>query len=288
MAGKSDEESNILNGSPDSIRSIVSLQQERYHHIQSLSLGLISAFLTLVTVAVTGYSILRGEIPRIPLEEATISEITGGTLTLPMWSTTLVLIANYLLSWALVAISITMAVTALSNLIDIVTKDPLYNTINSPETHIVGRNAEYTSVLNLSTTYTEHLQDQIQKNQIKLDHVNDLFVSSVIRIVVCLLILFTPFYIRTLASNIELLEIIVLNALFVVPAPTKWIMSYLWAPESKSREVSRPRLSQELASEDNKGRWDFPDVSIWEKLLLGLVFGLSISSVLIGLLGFLL
>jgi len=56
MARESKEELEIINSSPDSIRSIVSLQQQRYHHLQSLSLSLISAFLTVVAVAITGYS----------------------------------------------------------------------------------------------------------------------------------------------------------------------------------------------------------------------------------------
>jgi len=181
-----------------------------------------------------------------------------------------------------------MAVTAISNLIDIVTRDPLYNVINSPENYIITKKVEFGSMLNLSTTYTDYLRDSIQENQAKLDQINNLFVSSVIRIFACLLILLNPFFIHVFASNVGLIELITLNALFVVPAPTKWIVSYVWAPERKSGKKSRIGLFQELASENNKSRWNIPDLLIWEKLLFALASILSIISVLIGLLGFLL
>lgn len=276
-----DESTFIMECSHDDIRNIIEWQRERYHHVQSLSVGFITAFLAVITVIATGYSIFHGDIPSAPFENnRLINELANQMGYAPIFIQS-VLILNYLVSFVMGAIAILFGLIAISSLVDIVTRRDFLESLNSPSnTILIKQNSEVGSPV-IGKDFSSYLSRSVRENQIRLRHLNSKLIGSVLRMLLFLVFSGVAVYVYYLLTEASIHVLIFLNGTIVTPVPGNLLIQYIWAPPDSDNDVIQPTLFEEMSSDSESTRWDAPDLTLWEKVLMVVLTALSAFSVIL-------
>lgn len=285
MSEKESQSPQILQASEEEVRQIISWQQERYHHLQSMSISLIGAVSTIIAVVVTAYSIFEAQVPTFVLiPPSTVTEAAATDLGVSVTSVEVFLSLNWLIAIVIAFAAVSMLLTSILGLLDIVTQKAPHHVLMSPQSLVIPKSSNDRAERTIGTNVQTYLEQMLRQNQIHISEIHENFVGNVVRVIGSTIITFSALYILILGSDGEIVSLALLNSAFIIPKPTQWILRKVYEVETMWSSEQNQRRSQglieELAVGDTQERWDLPRIKFWERVLFFLATVLSALALL--------
>lgn len=285
MSDKIETDGNsVLIGTPESARSIVSWQHNRYHHLQSLAQGLLGSILTALAITATVLAALDYNLPDLPEGSSVYRK---AALEFPLDTTILaakaVVLSNYLISVILAILSGIVLLAALNRLYTVIAGHPLETGVSSRDYISIVSEGEYMNLINdtgikpLKSNYTQIIRD----NQRQIEITNRIFIQAAMRTLTSLLLIVMASYIYWKVTIPKLSPLILLNLPALLPAPiVSNPLRRVLKIESRNQNTAETGIFQELFLNDESSRWEQLEVNWVEILLLRSIQVLSILSLL--------
>lgn len=287
MSGNNEESGNqVLIGTRETGRAIISWQQERYHHVQSLARGLLGSILTSLAVSVTVLTAFDYRIPKIPAKLSIYNEVAQN-LMMPTSGLVLQLISflNILLFFTLIALSSVLFIAAVGRLYNIISSRPLSIGVSSSHYVSIVHRDTFDQIMNETglDPVSSKYKDLIRKNQSMVESLNSLFTQATMRILLVLLFLIGGIGLYYQLANSSFYTIFLINIGFITPSSvTTRISKELFDIQRDDIINKNTSLSKELLLEDDPvSRWGKIQTSKTEKILIATIQLVSFLSLLV-------
>lgn len=281
-----DDGNEVLVGTPDSARAIVSWQHNRYHHLQSLAQGLLGSILTalaITTTILTAFNYNFGGLPQnISVYQQAAQEFPIATTPVAAKA---VVSSNYLVFILLLLLSGSVLLTALDRLYTVIANPPLEMGITSRNyvSIVSGDNYEKlsngTGIKSLKSNYTKI----IRQNQRQIETTNEIFTQAAMRTLISLFIAIMAVYIHWKVTVAELVPLVLLNVSALLPSTiVSNFLSKMSNVKPRNVDTGKTGIIQELFLEHTQSsRWDQFKENRIEAVLLLFIQIISIPSLLI-------
>lgn len=271
-----DNGADILIGKKKDVRTLVEWQQQRYHHLQNISLALLSGFLTVLAILATILSPSYKSIFRPPVGTAEVKAVATNSI-FSYLSLSFITGLSYLLSFSIALLAISAGVIGCYKLYVIISNPPL-----QPELDRFDILELQTTNLNLLNetdidTVQQRLRDSYHLNKEIIKNAKEDFRISLLRLPASLLAAHyaIQLYFHTTSLNIQ--SMILYDCLLILPAS-------LSAPvikrvfNSSKRKSTPTSIGQEILKGDG-GR--FPNKFIGPEKWFAKASNLIVSIIII-------
>ena len=266
-------------GTEDDARFILSSQQNRAHHLQSLAQGLLGVAIAIITIVATISLALFDGIPEPPSNPEYYSGIADSTIIAgPLtvqWTTAI----SQLIGLTLFLVSGNFLITAIFHLYNVFTSNELDLGIPLEKKRIIGPDPVPITIQDCSDSpsITGEYQKAIQENQEHLHSLHRSFIAGSLRLFVFPIILVNSMYIYHWAVTVKPEPLLVMSLVMIVPATiVSPIFQRFISSNNSQRNPSNP--SVEFAQEmlRGKGRWEEITATSVERILSQLLSTLAL------------
>lgn len=266
-----------LIGDTAEIKTLLEWQQQRFHHLQNVSLALLSGFLTVLAILVT---ILTPDFhpflspPPTPKEIETFS--TNSIFSYPGLST--IFGFGYILAGSLMGLSVTLGAIGIYKLYNIISSPPL-------RPNVVGRNVmnqeraneELLRELGVRTVQQE-LEESFHENQKIMKVARRDFKMALMRLPTALFIAHYAAQVQFHTTSLNPINALGYTLIIVLPTSILTMFTNKILPSTDEKDTTQASIGQEILDED-AGR--FPDTFLRpERLFIVANNMLAITAVL--------
>lgn len=232
---KHPEEDNGFEFSSDEIHTNLSWQLEKYHHFQNASRGIISVTITITALIASVYFSFIHPLPKISDSSRSTIGTATSELIIPLdyIGALLIVLIMIFLSMGFFLYSLYSASVGMKRLLGIILDD----------NDIVGLNSSLSNRVlfrrsNGRFRHEKYIR-RIDQNEEKIDEVNDEYITSILRILIGLILIFNSYQLYTFAYDYNFNMIGVFAILFILPSPItrKFAKFVSGLPRNESRDI---------------------------------------------------
>jgi len=275
---KDNDHGSILVENNRNLREFIVWQQNRYHHIQSLSQGLFGSILAVIAIVATIVTTTYQLIPGPPSDEQVYISAAEGVPLVSIGPVTaaLTISLNMLLSFVLLTLAAIILIISLYKLYLVTIGQQLHPKI-PVESNILmmseqTQNRLFTGVN--ESSLTSEFPSSIVKNQRLLETANRRFTNSVLRFPLALLLGIAGISIYFQSINAQLVNLLALNISFLIPTSIyifvgqKLLSTDEQKTQSNEIHVDASFKSKPIFEGSKINRWSQVEFTRYETLLL--------------------
>ncbi|WP_335999369.1 hypothetical protein [Halorientalis halophila] len=257
-------------------RHILSWQQSKYQHIQSLSQGILTAQITILAVAATILAATYQLIPSIPLDSSQyVSSASSSILPIGGSAALLIVLVNWILFYVLVFMSIIFLLLSLYKLFDVATSQRLPPRLPHNSVLLQSDISEKFESEGWSMEVRRAIMDN---NRIIKDSYID-YVSGSLRIPASLSVIFVAIYLYYICTEIRVITILSMDLTLLISAPLVNMVSEKFVQHESSNDTQNS-LAEEMILLGEGSRWELVELTMPEKILTYLVSLISLIALL--------
>lgn len=274
-----DEEPHIEVKTREDARAILTWQQDRYQHLQSLSRGLFGTLIAMLAILVSVFVTFSDRLRPIPTEMDSAVRTAASSTPLGIVEAFLIVLLNGLILYTLLALTVYSFLVATLKLYEIFTERKLPLNI-----------AFQSNTIHDSESVDEGFLKILRKNRNQLDETYARFTEGAFRIILftSLVILMSIMYYYT--TRLQLTNLLYQNILLLIPGSviTKFGLKIVQSGDGDSDDEQESVTFAEEFLQEDKSRWSHIELHRIENLLFATTVGISFFVVLIWTLSILL
>lgn len=287
--GEKDESPVDVITEKEDLRAVLSWQQQRFQHLQSLAQGVLSLIIAVLAVLVSTYVAFSHQLPPLAIDpdsfDSVVTEVYFGEFAVAV-----ILLMNAILLVFLMTSLALFLIFSFTDLFNIITHRGLDNGIIHDKGFIFI-DGEYLGKMDadLFDYRSNSVSDAIESNYDLLNSIYSDFVEATLRVGAFLLFIVVIVSVYNRLFSLEVYYLVGYNITMIFFAPAfkkidEMVRSKLAI--GKDQPQNQKTLLQELFSEE-EGRWKYIDERLPERAifqLIGLVSLISVTTVILSIL----
>jgi hypothetical protein len=266
----------LLPVSEESVRSIISWQQQRFQHLQTLSQGLLSVLLALATIAITLFSVFRNDIPKISPSAKELQDAATG-LPITQTTTAFTVILNGFLLIGLFSAFVFLLIEFLSDVFTSLTQNP-------PDSHYPSTGTAIPEEIPLHEQFdmgsaVDRFRENLKANSEKVGDTEQMFISSALRLILILVFAGLAAHTYYLISSADVLSLVFLNSILFVPPIMAFSIDLISQTVSDNPEQSEGNILTQTYFISQENKWEDLEFNLFERG--SILFSTTISAVVL-------